>query len=96
MRRDYVEVEARGQRFRLYFDADVAGVLHIVARHGMTAADAATLFFEGNRNWNATRQRFESRLGRRVLYWPWLHGYEGGTVLVLSCFEKQEEREERE
>jgi hypothetical protein len=95
VRRDYVEVEANGQRFRLYFDVEEPGALHIVARHGMTAADAAALFFEAKRIWNDARQRFESRQGRRVLYWAWLHGQEGGTVLVLSCFESQEKQEER-
>lgn len=90
MRRAYVEVEVQGQRFRLYFDTDEPGVLHIYARHGMTAADAAALFFEGERTWNDERRRFESHLGRCVLYWAWLHGREDGIVLVLSCFEKQE------
>jgi hypothetical protein len=93
VRRDYVEVEIRGQRLRLYFDAEEPGVLHIFARHGMRAVDASTLFFEGDRAWNEARQRFESRLGRRVLYWAWLHGRGGGTVLVLSCFEAQEDIE---
>jgi hypothetical protein len=91
VRTDYVEVEVQEQHFRLYFDADEPGVLHVYARHGMTIADAAALFFEGQRSWNEARRRFESRLGRRVLYWAWLHGREHGTVLVLSCFEKQEE-----
>ena len=94
MRRDYIEVEVRGQRFRLYFDADELGVLHIYARHGMTTADATALFFEGERAWNEARQRFESRRGRRALYWAWLHGQEHGVVLVLSCFETQEPQEE--
>jgi hypothetical protein len=88
MRTDYLEVVIQKQRFRLYLDLDDSGVLHIFARHGTTAADAAALFFEGERAWNDPRQRFESRLGRRVLYWAWLHGQEHGTVLVLSCFEK--------
>lgn len=91
MRSDYIEVEVRAQRFRLYFDADEPGGLHIAVRHGMTAAAAAALFFEGERSWNEVRRRFESRRGRRVLYWAWLHGQENDTVLVLSCFEKQEE-----
>jgi len=30
------------------------------------------------------------RLGQRVLFWAWLHGREGSTVIVLSCFEVQE------
>jgi len=94
VRTDYVEVEVQAQRFRLYFDADEPGVLHIYARHGMTAAAAAALFFEGECSWNEARRRFESRLGRRVLYWAWLHAQEHGTVLVLSCFEKPEEQEE--
>jgi len=92
VRTDFVEVEAQAQRFRLYFDTDEPGLLHISARHGMSAADAVALFFEGECSWNEARKRFESRLGRRVLYWAWLHGQEHGTVLVLSCFEKQEER----
>ena len=56
----------------------------------MTAEDAVALFFEGERDWNEQRRRFESRLGQRVLFWAWLHGQEGGTVIVLSCFEVQE------
>lgn len=59
----------------------------------MTAQDAAALFFEGQSYWNEQRRRFENRLGQRVLFWAWLHGRESGTVIVLSCFEKQEERE---
>ena len=94
MRTGYVEVEVQAQRFHLYFDAEEPGLLHIYARHGMTVADAAALYFEGERAWNETRRRFESRVGRRVLYWAWLHGQEHGTVLVLSCFETQEPREE--
>ena len=90
MRTDFIEVEVNRQRFRLYLDADDAGTLHIYTRHGMTAEDAATLFFEGERSSNEQRRRFESRVGQRVLYWAWLHGQENGTVLVLSCFEKQE------
>ena len=90
MRTDFIEVEVNGQRFRLYFDTDETGTLHIDARHGMTAEDAVALFFEGERSSNKQRRRFESRLGQRALYWAWLHGQENGTVLVLSCFEKQE------
>lgn len=95
MRTDYIEVEIREQRFRLYLDSNEPGVLHIFARHGMTAGDAAQLFFEGASAWNDTRARYESRLGLRVLYWAWLHGREHGTVLVLSCFEKTETQEEQ-
>jgi hypothetical protein len=87
---DFVEIEANDQRFRLYFDRDQSGVLHIHARHGMTAEDAVALFYEGKRDWNEQRRRFESRLGQRVLFWTWLYGREGGTVIVLSCFEVQE------
>ena len=90
MRTDFVEIEANGQRFRLYFDRDQSGVLHIHSRHGVTAEDAVALFFEGERNWNEQRRRFESRLGQRVLFWAWLHGREGTTVIVLSCFQVQE------
>ena len=90
MRTDFVEIEAHGQHFRLYFDRDQSGVLHIHSRHGMTAEDAVALFFEGERDWNEQRRRFESRLGQRVLFWAWLHGQEGSTVIALSCFEVQE------
>ena len=90
MRTDFVEIEVNGQRFRLYSDRDLSGVLHIHSRHGMTAEDAVALFFEGERDWNEQRRRFESRLGQRVLFWAWLHGREGSTVIVLSCFEVQE------
>lgn len=88
---DFVEVEVNGQRFRLYFDVDEASALHIYAQHGTTAEDVVALFFEGERSWNEQRQRFESRLEGQVLYWAWLHGQENGTVLVLSCFEKEED-----
>lgn len=64
-------------------------VLHIYSRQGMTAADTVALFFEGERNWNDQRRRFESRLGQRVLFWAWLYGEEGSTVIVLSCFDVQ-------
>lgn len=90
MRTDFVEIEANGQRFRLYLDRDQSGVLHIHSRHGMTAEDVVALFFEGERDWNEQRRRFESRLGQRVLFWAWLHGREGSTVIALSCFEVQE------
>jgi len=96
VRRGYVEVEVQAQRFRLYFDGDETGQLHIFARHGMSVTDAATLFFEGERSWNEARSRYETRLEQRVLYWAWLHGQEQGTVLVLSCFETQETQEEME
>lgn len=46
---------------------------------------------EGERDWNEPRRRFESRFGQRVLFWAWLHGREGSTVIVFSCFEVQEE-----
>lgn len=90
MRSDYIEVEVDGQRFRLYFDSEERGVPHIYARHGMLVEDVAALFFEGTRAWNGERRRFESRSGQHVLYWAWLHAQEKGTVLVLSCFGKQE------
>ena len=61
------------------------GVLHVVARHGMSENDAIEVFFEGNSIWNDRRQRFENRLDQRVLYWAWLHGEPDGTVIVLSC-----------
>lgn len=60
VRTDFVEIEANGQCFRLYFDRDQSGVLHIHSRHGMTAEDAVALFFEGERDWNEQRRRFES------------------------------------
>jgi len=92
VRTDFIEVEVNGNRFRIYLDAVEAGALHISARHGMMAEDAAALFFAGQPSWNEQRSRFENRVGQQVLYWAWLHGQENGTVLVLSCFEKQEDK----
>lgn len=58
----------------------------------MTTEDVLEVFFEADTTiYNSERERFQSTLGRRCLYWGWYGGKEGADVVVFSCFEKEED-----
>jgi hypothetical protein len=88
--REALIIEAGGERFRLYFDLEVPEVLHITLRHGTTSEDAIRTFMEGEASqWDEARQRFESVTETHGRYWA-RHPHDG-SVIVISCFEREEE-----
>jgi hypothetical protein len=88
-RRAALIIEAGGERFRFYFDLEVPEVLHITLRHGTTPGDAVRTFFEGEAGpWDDARARSETVTETHGLYWT-RHPHDG-SVLVISCFERED------
>ena len=88
--REALIIEAGGERFRFYYDLEVPEVLHVTLRHGTTPEDAIQTFFEGEQQlWNEERQRFETMSDTLSLYWT-RHPHDG-SVIVISCFEREGE-----
>ena len=86
--REALIIEAGGERFRVYYDLEVPEVLHITLRHGTTPEDAIRTFFEGEQQpWDEERQRFETATDKHGLYWT-RHPHDG-SVIVISCFERE-------
>ncbi len=88
--REALIIEAGAERFRCYYDAEVPEMLHITLRHGTTPEDATRTFFNGGESsWDEARQRFESATETHGLYWT-RHPHDD-SVIVISCFEREEE-----
>jgi hypothetical protein len=88
--REALIIEAGGERFRFYYDLEVPEVLHVTLRHGTTPEDAIRAFFEGETSaWDETRARFETVAETHRLYWT-RHTHDQ-SVIVISCFEREEE-----
>jgi len=86
-RREFRLVEARGERFRFYYEGD-SDVLHITARHGITDEDAIATFFEATvTEWNEANSRFESSSETHILYWT-RHAHDG-SVIIISCSRRE-------
>ena len=88
-RREARIIEAGGERFRFYYDADLPEVPHIVLRHGTTPEEAIYTFFGGETGpWNDVRARFETVSDTHHLYWT-RHAHDQ-SVIVISCFAREE------
>jgi hypothetical protein len=83
-------ITAGGERFRFYYDLEVPELLHVTLRHGTTPEDAIRTFFEGEAGpWDGARSRFETLTDTHILYWT-RHEHDQ-SVIVISCFEREEE-----
>ena len=72
------------------FDLEVPELLHITLRHGTTPEDAIRTFFEGTISAQSeSRARFETAAATHRLYWT-RHAHDQ-SVIVISCFEREEE-----
>ena len=88
--REALIIEAAGELFRFYYDAEAPQVLHIALRHGTTPRDAIRAFLEGESGpWVEARQRFETASETHGLYWT-RHAHDR-SVIVISCFERERE-----
>lgn len=89
-RRRALIIEAGGERFRFYYDADDPETLHITLRHGTSPEDAVRTFFEGEAQpWDQARSRFVTVTDTHGLYWT-RHAHDQ-SVIVIACFEQEEE-----
>lgn len=86
-RRRALIVEAKGERFRFYYDLQHLDTLHITQWHGTTPVEAMRTFFEGeNEAWNGDPSRFETHTESCGLYWT-RHAYDQ-SVIIISCFKR--------
>ncbi len=73
----------RGLTFRFYFDSN--GQLHALS-YGVSIAEILEAWFEGQRTWNPTHLRWESRTAENLLYWAWYQGREvSAQVVIISA-----------
>ena len=81
----YHTVRVQGHTFLFNYEKDHPELLHIFARHLMEVDDAVYIFFNGERFWNPTNNRWETLLDGEVIYWTWKNEIDK-VVLVISCF----------
>ncbi|HLF76949.1 MAG TPA: hypothetical protein VJB57_05605 [Dehalococcoidia bacterium] len=83
-RRRALIIEARGERFRFYYDEP--NVLHITRVHGTTPEDAIRTYLDGQtEGWDEDRMRFVTFTETYGLYWT-RHSHDG-SIIVISCFQ---------
>jgi hypothetical protein len=83
-------VEARGERFRFYYDLEHPEVLHITLHHGTTPQDAIQTFFGGETgSWDQAHRRFETATETHAIYWT-RHAHDQ-SVIVITCFKRGDE-----
>ena len=84
-RREARILEARGERFRFYWDGEV---LHIEQRHGTTTDDAIATFFDGGPSqWDTEHRRYETLSETHGIYWA-RHAHDG-SVIIISCWKRE-------
>jgi hypothetical protein len=89
-RRHALIIEARGERFRVYYDLQDPSVLHITRQHGTTPEDAIRTFFAGVAEpWDQEHLRFATYTETHGLYWT-RHAHDQSGI-VISCFKRGEE-----
>jgi len=89
-RREAFIVEANGERFRFYYDAEHSQILHITLRHDTTPEDAVRTFFEGSIGpWNDANDRYETVTETHGIYWT-RHAHDQ-SVIIISCFKRGDE-----
>ena len=89
-KRQYAVITERrtGISFRFALETAEPVVLHIEARHSVTADEAIRAFLDRQTTiWNDANKRWESESDTHVLYWA-LHAR--GEILVITCFRKGE------
>jgi hypothetical protein len=83
-------IEARGERFRFYYDRQNPAILHITLRHGTTPEDAVRTFFGGEAQpWDESHDRFMTLSPSHGIYWT-RHAHDQ-SVIILSCFKRGDE-----
>ncbi|MPZ13486.1 MAG: hypothetical protein GEU73_03525 [Chloroflexi bacterium] len=89
-RRQALIIEARGERFRFYYDLEQPEALHITLHHGTTPREAIRTFFEGETGaWDEAHSRFETVTETRGIYWT--RHAQDQSVMVITCFKRGDE-----
>jgi hypothetical protein len=88
----YRRVRREEITFLFAYDQTDPSLLHIFARHLTTIEDALQVWFDDRAEdvWNEAKQRFETRGETHVLYWTWLDESRPDTVLIISCFSRED------
>jgi len=89
--REALIIEARGERFRFYYEGGNADLLHITFQHGASPDDAIQAFFSGGPGtWNEERSRFELLTESHGVYWTRYAADQ--SVIIITCFRRGDER----
>ena len=83
----YKNIDCIGVRFVFKYETGNPEVLHIYARHLVTAEDAIGIFFGSDPVWNDERKRFENYSDTHGLYWFWCNEKKK-VIMVTSCFKR--------
>ena len=85
----YKHIDFNDFRFVFKSETENPEMLHIYARHLVTAEDAIGIFFSYDPVWNAEWKRFETYSNTHGLYWFWCNQTKKKkVVMVISCFKR--------